>query len=196
VTSMKRQVTIKSGSRADFVLEQASGKPRIVEVKTVVDTDYCATWPLPDRAKCVFTSDNEPYVRTAIFPWGTSNQKGPDGEPVVSARAIKHVRELTSFVASGEYDATILFLVIRGDAGRFRPNHGACPSFTKYLRQAQQSGVQLLAKSVQWSVSPTTTQTTTMVDSSSSSSSSLNGDDEGHQLGQCFDDVWLDIEWP
>lgn len=30
-----------------------------------------------------------------IFPWGRAKQKGPDGEKVVSTRAIKHLRELT-----------------------------------------------------------------------------------------------------
>ena len=38
--------------------------------------------------------------RAGIFPWGGGNQKGPEGEKVVSARAIKHVRELTE-IAQG-----------------------------------------------------------------------------------------------
>ena len=61
------------------------------------------------------------YSRAAIFPWGKSAQKGPDGEKVVSARAIKHVRELTA-ISSGErteeggerLSAAVLFVVVRG----------------------------------------------------------------------------------
>jgi hypothetical protein len=109
-------VTILEGSRSDFVLEQSSGTKRIIEVKTVVDTDYCATWTLPNRDKGIVTSIEEPYRRRGIFPWGQSKQKGPDGEKVVSARAIKHLRELTKLVKGGEYDATVYFVVVRHDA--------------------------------------------------------------------------------
>eukprot|EP00429_Kryptoperidinium_foliaceum_P024170 CAMPEP_0176146646 /NCGR_PEP_ID=MMETSP0120_2-20121206/74737_1 /TAXON_ID=160619 /ORGANISM="Kryptoperidinium foliaceum, Strain CCMP 1326" /LENGTH=46 /DNA_ID= /DNA_START= /DNA_END= /DNA_ORIENTATION= len=44
--------------RADFVIEHEDGNlpPRILEVKTVVDTDYSVS-ATPPRAKCVFTSD-------------------------------------------------------------------------------------------------------------------------------------------
>ena len=171
LTAMKKQVTIKDGTRADFVLEQESGKKHIVEVKTVVDTDYCSSWQLPERSKCVFTSDTLPYQRTGIFPWGNSNQKGPDGEKVVSARAIKHVRELTEFVEKGTYDATILFIVIRGDAEAFRANKDSCPSFARYLKEAESKGVKVLAKRVKW------------------------GEKDG-EVGQCFEDKWIDVDWP
>jgi hypothetical protein len=125
--------------------------------------------------KCRFVNTKTPYKRTAIFPWGNSNQKGPDGEKVVSARAIKHVQELTQ-ISQGklhngqQYDATVLFIIIRNDAKAFRPNHEACPSFRKYLQQAQQAGVQILAKQVRWG--------------------------EGDAIGKCMDGPLLDIEWP
>ena len=48
------------------------------------------------------TSGGEPYARAAIFPWGAGKQKGPDGEAVVSARAIKHVDCLKSAVSRGK----------------------------------------------------------------------------------------------
>jgi DNA-binding sugar fermentation-stimulating protein len=180
VTSVKNQVMIGPHTRADFMLNTTAAttdddekKPpvhrqRIVEVKTVVDTDYCASWPLPERRKCVFVSQDDPsvYQRTALFPWGQSHQKGLDGEKVVSTRAIKHVRELTQLVQEGTYDATILFLVIRGDAQVFRPNQEACPSFARYLQQAQAAGVQVLAKRVQW---------------------------DEVDIGTCHDDKWLDV---
>ena len=157
--------------RADFLIqhdETESSLPRILEVKTVVDTDYSPS-AVPARAKCVFTSDQVPYQRAAIFPWGQSNQKGPNGEKVVSARAIKHVQELTKLVASKKYDATVLFVVIRHDAKCFRPNHEACPSFARYLKEAQEAGVQILAKQVYWG--------------------------EGDDVGKCFEGPLLDVVW-
>jgi hypothetical protein len=72
--------------RSDFLVTHASGQKRIIEVKTVVDTDYSAAFPppMPDvnatvkptakekkaresKIKCIFTSDQMPYKRTAIF---------------------------------------------------------------------------------------------------------------------------------
>ena len=38
--------------------------------------------------------------------------------------------------------AAVMFVVIREDAVSFRPNHEACPSFARYLREAQEAGVQ------------------------------------------------------
>jgi Sugar fermentation stimulation protein RE domain len=179
IKSYQKQVTISDHTRADFVLYSSptisptptTPKHRIVEVKTVVDTDYCASWnlPPPNKTKCIFTSNREPYQRAALFPWGSSRQKGPDGESVVSTRAIKHVRELTDLVKRKEYDATILFLVVRGDAETFRPNHEACPSFARYLKEAKDAGVQLLAKRVKW---------------------------DDTDVGRCYEDKWLDIEFP
>lgn len=173
VKSFQREVRNIGGAdmRADFVIEHddESLLPRILEVKTVVDTDYSIS-AAPDRDKCVFTSDKVPYQRTAIFPWGQSNQKGPDGEKVVSARAIKHVQELTRLSLSKKFDATILFVVIRSDAKAFRPNYEACPSFARYLKRAQEAGVQILAKQVCWG--------------------------EGNDVGKCFEGTLLDIDWP
>jgi DNA-binding sugar fermentation-stimulating protein len=177
VMSFEREVRNIAGTnmRADFVIhhEDPNLKSRILEVKTVVDTDY-ATGRVPSGVKCIFYG-KDPYVRSGIFPWGNSNQKGPDGEKVVSARAIKHVQELTS-IAKGKkhngeaYDATVLFVVIRGDARRFRPNFEACPSFCKYLKEAEKAGVQIIAKQVIWG--------------------------EGKDLGKCFEGELLDIDWP
>ena len=216
VKSYQREVRNVGGTdmRVDFLIEHddITLPKRIVEVKTVVDTDYsCMASPSPGTMKCVYINDEIPYQRTAIFPWGTGNQKGPNGEKVVSARAIKHVRELTKLVDKGKddnnnkknkhtknatttvekYDATILFVVIRGDAKYFRPNHEACPSFAKYLKEAKDVGVQVLATQVVW------------------------GEEKDNELGNCYyymgddeegEDVkgrggkvggnLLDIKWP
>jgi DNA-binding sugar fermentation-stimulating protein len=178
VKSFQREVRNIAGTnmRADFVIqhEDTKFKPRILEVKTVVDTDYAVS-KVPKGVKCVFTSDTVPYSRTALFPWGQSKQKGPDGEKVVSARAIKHVQELTN-IAQGkqhegqQFDATILFIVIRHDAKAFRPNHEACPAFYRYLKHAKEAGVQVLAKQVRW-----------------------GGNED---IGRCFEGELLQIGWP
>ena len=162
IAKLQREVTGVAGTdmRCDFLLTGDDGVQTIVEVKTVVDTDYDPKLTddgrFPKKAP-VFLGKGEPYQRAAIFPWGNSNQKGPDGEKVVSARAIKHVRELTA-VAAGERTgpsgerlrAAVLFIVVRRDALLFRPNEDACPSFARYLREAQEAGVKVLARRVRW----------------------------------------------
>jgi DNA-binding sugar fermentation-stimulating protein len=105
----------------------------------------------------LFISKKEPYVRAGIFPWGSCKQKGPDGEKVVSARAIKHVDELNK-IASGELKeendeilkAAVLFLVGRQDVELFRPNVEGCASFAKHLAQAKAQGVQVVAHKIIW----------------------------------------------
>ena len=93
-TKIEREVTGVAGTdmRCDFLLTGVDGVQTILEVKTVVDTDYDPALTDADRfpkKKCVFLGKGDPYERAGIFPWGNSNQKGPDGEKVVSARAIK-----------------------------------------------------------------------------------------------------------
>ena len=94
----------------------------VLEVKTVVDTDIAAAHvpreeeeaspneesspkkrKSPTKASAAkkasigpFVSHELPYVRHALFPWGGGAQKGPDGEKVVSARAVKHINELAA----------------------------------------------------------------------------------------------------
>ena len=119
IVEVKREVSriFDLDMRADFVLTHEDGTSRVVEVKTVVDTDYSTHYGLPERTKCVFTSDQLPYNRTAIFPWGQSKQIGPEGEKVVSARAIKHVRELTKLV---DYGAVSRDCLVYSDSQRCR----------------------------------------------------------------------------
>ena len=128
----------------------------MIEVKTVVDSDYAAD-SAPERDHCVFVSHEKPYRRAGIFPWGNARQKGPDGEVVVSARAIKHVDNLRS-LATGDrteeggerLDAAVLFIVVRDDCVIFKPNAEACPSFAQHLLDASKSGVDVLAARVRW----------------------------------------------
>lgn len=107
------QVTLKAEDhvfRPDFVVANDETNELVVcEVKQVVDTDVApahavalaaARAPAP-----VFVAPNGGSDgRSGIFPWGGSNQQGPDGEKVVSARAIKHV-DLLARLASAKEDA-------------------------------------------------------------------------------------------
>ena len=158
ISSVSTQVSNICGCdmRTDFVVTHSDGSRRVIEVKQVVDTDYNSLTP-PDREKCVYFEKERPYVRTGIFPWGNSKQKGPDGENVVSARAIKHVRELTKIAKGTVKDsegkklkATVLFINNREDALLFRPNDDACPSFAKYLMQAREAGVDVICRRIIW----------------------------------------------
>ena len=186
ITQVQREVTAVAGTdmRCDFLLTLEDNSRIVLEVKTVVDTDYNpalqapstdlmasveasspSTTPKGKKAKadqaCVFLGRPERtggrYSRSAIFPWGRSAQIGPEGEKVVSARAIKHVREFMAIVKGerveadgGKLAAAVLFIVVRSDAERFRPNAEACPSFARYIREAHDAGVLVLSHRVRW----------------------------------------------
>jgi len=136
-------------SRPDFVVTHSNGNQTVVEVKMVVDSDYSMELEREKVIDSCFMSQMKPYKRCAIFPWGKGTQKGPDGEKVVSSRAIKHVMELTEVCKSNaSVNCAILFIVVRHDCEYFRPNTNACPSFTQYLRIASQNGVLIKAFSI------------------------------------------------
>ena len=138
--------------RPDFELQHVGGGPTtIMEVKHVVDSDYGEE---AAERRAVLQAPHPVYVgdaarRAGIFPWGKLMQKGPDGEGVVSARAIKHLREATAAAQRGE-SAAVAFIVGRGDAVAFRANGAACPSFARYLADAEEAGVRVLAHGVTW----------------------------------------------
>jgi len=163
VVTVEREVSKPAGCdmRCDFVATGADGSRTVVEVKTVVDSDYDPALHmtrLPSKKDCVFFGRSVPYVRAGIFPWGKGRQAGPDGEKVVSARAIKHVREL-AMLARGErtepdgarLGAAVLFIVVRNDTSYFRPNAEACPSFARHLREAKAAGVRVFARRIAFS---------------------------------------------
>ncbi|KAH8059989.1 hypothetical protein JL722_4942 [Aureococcus anophagefferens] len=96
--------------------------------------------------------------REVVAPFGADmradfvvNQKGPDGEKVVSARAIKHVDALADIARSGDGAAAVLFVAVR-DCAVFKPNAEACPSFAAHLRAASRAGVAVLARKLRWDV--------------------------------------------
>ena len=161
VVDIKREVAKVCGTdmRVDFVVTHKDGTRTALEVKTVVDADYNPAIIRfnEEQAKAHFLGHETPYRRAAIFPWGRGNQRGPRGEKVVSARAIKHIAELSA-IQTGEklcpegeqLKAAVLFVVIRNDALSFRPNNEGCPSFVNHLRKAHERGVKVLAYRVAW----------------------------------------------
>lgn len=174
---MKRQATesVSNTYRPDFAISHEDGTTTILEVKQVVDTDYSREF-VQERARLqaphpTYSPRSTPYVRAGIFPWGKRGQNGPDGEKVVSARAIEHLRELTELASdkkSGVHPA-VLFICSRADVEGFRPNGAACPSFAAYLERAQRAGVRVLVQKVRWG--------------------------EGEDLGKAFDAGALPL-WP
>lgn len=178
------------GFRADFLVTHTDGTKRIVEVKTVVDvvggdgqSGSSGTGTGSERCRS---------GTTAVFPVGSRSNQVYEGQKVVSSRAIKHVNELAR-IASGEvaggdadqghelYSATLLFVVIRGDAVALNPT-ATCPGFASALMKAHRdAGVQVLAKRVLWG-------TGTGTDERSNE----------NKIGACYDDgssTMLPIEW-
>jgi len=159
VESIRKEVTGIAGCdmRIDFVLEHANNKATAMEVKTVLNTDYNPTTP-PDRTECVyFAQEGRTYQRAAIFPWGRVSQVGPQGEQVVSARAIKHINELAAVARGDRKDQKglkwlpmLLFMVVRPDVVSMRINEESCPSFAKHAQAAQAAGVRIVAHKVHW----------------------------------------------
>ena len=76
----------------------------------------------------------------------------------MSARAIKHLQELTA-IASGartlpdgtRLGAALVLVVVRADVVSFRPNSEACPTFACSLRAAKAAGVRVVARRIAWS---------------------------------------------
>jgi len=154
---LRRQFTY-GDSRIDFAI-QAPSKLYLIEVKNVVCADYHES-NAPEKSKksddrCVITSDVpiDTYKRSALFPWGKVNQKF-EGKKVVSERAIKHVRNLATFVNTVDNDMVvqpiIIFVVNRDDCGKMRLCHEACPTFAQEVGIAREKGVIVIGFSVRW----------------------------------------------
>lgn len=159
-TYLKKQVTY-GDSRVDFELtkmeeEEASSAKALIEVKNIVCSDYFSGHA-PEKMNpnhCVIISPEEvetQYKRTAIFPWGRLGQEF-EGRKVVSARAIKHMRNLADM---GKKDSTIqpviMFVVNRSDCESVRACHEQCPVFAEELTKAKKNGVKIVAFRVKWS---------------------------------------------
>lgn len=169
LTFIRRQCTY-GDSRVDFELSQPD-KKALVEVKNVVCADY-SSQDAPEKKgpnHCVIISSNSSeYRRSALFPWGRVNQTF-EGQKVVSARAIKHIRNLVDTSLKQKKTGTnsnnektgkatiiepiILFVVNRSDCHTMRACHEVCPVFAKELKNAEESGVKILAVRIRWTPS-------------------------------------------
>jgi len=168
VSKMRKVTTSESGGyRPDFRGIHADGSATLIETKQVVDTDYNLSTAHaaaneqpghPVYARNTTTPPMGDYERAGIFPWGKRNQKGPDDELVVSARAIEHVRELAEIAggegrklsSSGDIHAAVVLMAGRYDVSSIRPNGKACPSFAVHLSRAESAGVKILGHKVRW----------------------------------------------
>lgn len=64
----------------------------------------------------------------------------------VTARGARHVTELGELAASGEWEAAVLFLVQRADAGAVMAAPSIDPDFAAALEEARERGVRVLAR--------------------------------------------------
>jgi sugar fermentation stimulation protein A len=64
----------------------------------------------------------------------------------VTARGVRHVRELTGLRRSGDWAAAVLFVLQRPDADRIMPDASIDPEFAQALAEARRAGVRLLGR--------------------------------------------------
>ena len=60
-------------------------------------------------------------------------------------RGLKHVRELTTFSKSGDYECMVLIIVQMKGCKYFTPNRGTHPDFADALKKAKTAGVKIIA---------------------------------------------------
>ena len=157
----------RAETRVDFVLSdsasstQPSTQPstqhvvastqHVVEVKNVVCAEYCAaTAPVKRNLNhSVITRDFAiaSFERAGLFPWGTITKQTFEGQPCVSERAIKHVRNMAALQDKG-FRTTILFVANRGDCATMRACQEQDPAFT--IARASASGVGVDCVRVRW----------------------------------------------
>jgi len=144
----------------------------LIEVKNVVCSDYCAEYaPVKTGPNhCVIIASNNDtdyrvekdattagknstdYKRSGIFPWGRVNQQF-EGEKVVSERAIKHLRNLSSLQSDlndENVQTVVLFVINRSDCEQMRACHEACPVFASELKAASDRGTLVISVRVRW----------------------------------------------
>ena len=164
---LKRQQT-HNDSRIDVEL-QKNGKRCLIEIKNAVCADYCKdTAPIKKgKNHCVVTSElaTDEYQRSGLFPWGRKTQQFEE-QKVVSARAIKHVRNLVELLnkeesapddgASSSNDdcietsCMVLFVLNRADCRSMRACHEGCSVFATELKKAAEAGVLVRSFRVKW----------------------------------------------
>ena len=138
VQSYQREQTIIHGqfkSRFDFTGVDADGNSFIMEVKSV---------PL-----CMTNTDG---TKTAFFPDGYRKKKGD----VVSPRALKHIHELEQIKRETNQRCIMCFVIQRGDVSQFQTAI-TDPEYKLAVKQAHQTGVELITLCIDWTKSGTAT---------------------------------------
>lgn len=169
---LRRQRT-RGDARVDLELVGPSSSSRgdaratLVEVKNVVCADFAPS-RAPERRSpnhCVVLrktetgADGPPLPRAGLFPWGLRRQTDEKGRRVVSARAVRHVRNLAETVTSSkdvdaDVDAAVLlFVANRSDCARVRVDDEGCPAFAEETeRFVATEGCDAVGMRVRWTV--------------------------------------------
>lgn len=90
----------------------------------------------PDGRRMALEVKSVGYVEgsVALFP------------DAVTARGVRHLQELSALVAGDGWEAGLLFVVQREDAGRVRAASHIDPAFAAALTRAREAGVRVLAR--------------------------------------------------
>jgi DNA-binding sugar fermentation-stimulating protein len=152
-TDVEVKGQVKLGdSRVDFLLHGSY----VVEVKNVVCADYCqSTAPVKRSVNHCVVVNPKPfaeYSRAGLFPWGKLGQEF-EGRKVVSERAIKHVRNLSSLLRNKTNEvksATVMFVLNRGDCKTMRACGEQDSMFAEELDKAREEGVDAKCFKVRW----------------------------------------------
>lgn len=151
IKSFQKEVSkyYNTDMRIDIVATHDDDSKTMIEVKTPIDADT----ELDDKMKKITKFDKENTC--SIFPLGKRNQIGPNKKKVVSARAIRHIHELSQVAKSKKNDsnapsAVVLFIVARADVKNFYINHWGCPILAEYVEQAKKDGVTFIARQIGW----------------------------------------------
>lgn len=133
---IKEQISF-GNSRFDFAGIGASGRPFLLEVKSVPLADF-EDITTKERQKRDYT-DWDTLSKVAYFPDGYRKNK----KDVISPRALKHIQELEAIYKKGDIDTYLCFVIQRSDVSRFVVS---CldPIYKKAIKKAIKSGVVII----------------------------------------------------
>jgi len=144
IRSYRRETTVQT-SRFDFTGIDSSGRPFIMEVKSVPLADYVDV-PKKERHKYDGIEDTKKYnEKIAYFPDGYRK----NSTDVVSPRALKHIQELENIAKTSRTRAILCFIVQREDACCFQPSNIDL-IYKKAVQQAWLNGVEIKTIQVSW----------------------------------------------
>lgn len=135
VNTMHPNRLVAEALAADAIPELAGYASHRREVKYGVNSRVDFLLEAPDRARCWLE------VKNCHLRRGGTLAEFPD---CVTARSLKHLRELTAMVEAGER-AVMLFVVQRTDCDAFAACHDLDPAYAAGLTEAARRGVEVLA---------------------------------------------------